>query len=93
MEVFILLSYCRITRVSSPRSRASARTTHAALLAFYSIIIVVFFEAIAVSWLYGIQRISDDVQEMLGSKPGKFWLGTWCFAAPLFLAVSRVEGR
>ncbi|CAF1985152.1 unnamed protein product [Rotaria magnacalcarata] len=53
--------------------------------AFYSIIIAVFFEAIAVSWLYGIQRISEDVQEMLGTKPGKFWIGTWCFAAPAFL--------
>ncbi|CAF4291981.1 unnamed protein product, partial [Rotaria magnacalcarata] len=22
---------------------------------------------------------------MLGTKPGKFWIGTWCFAAPAFL--------
>jgi hypothetical protein len=58
-------------------------------LAFYSIIIAVFFEAIAVSWLYGIKRISEDVQEMLGSKPGRFWLGTWCIAAPVFLGVNK----
>ena len=57
-------------------------------LAFYSIIIVVFFEAIAVSWLYGIDRISDDVHEMLGSRPGKFWIFTWCAAAPIFLGVT-----
>jgi solute carrier family 6 dopamine transporter-like protein 3 len=58
-------------------------------LAFYSIIIAVFFEAIAVSWLYGIKRISEDVKQMLGSKPGRFWLGTWCIAAPVFLGVKN----
>lgn len=60
--------------------------------AFYSIIIAVFFEAIAVSWLYGIKRISEDVQEMLGSKPGKFWLVTWCIAAPVFLGGIILSG-
>ncbi|CAF1046306.1 unnamed protein product [Rotaria sp. Silwood1] len=60
--------------------------------AFYSIIIAVFFEAIAVSWLYGIQRISEDVKEMLGTKPGRFWLGTWCIAAPLFLGGIILSG-
>jgi len=59
------------------------------ILAFYSIIIAVFFEAIAVSWLYGIKRISEDVKEMLGTKPGVFWIVTWCLAAPVFLAVMK----
>ena len=57
-------------------------------VAFYSIIIAVLFEAIAVSWLYGIKRISEDVKEMLGTKPGLFWIVTWCVAAPLFLGAS-----
>ncbi len=48
---------------------------------------MVFFEAIAVSWLYGIKRISEDVKQMLGTKPGKFWIVTWCVAAPVFLGV------
>jgi len=61
------------------------------ILAFYSIIIAVLFEAIAVSWLYGINRISEDVKEMLGSKPGKFWIVTWCVAAPLFLGVMKLN--
>ncbi|UJR22171.1 hypothetical protein I4U23_025235 [Adineta vaga] len=60
--------------------------------AFYSIIIAVLFEAIAVSWLYGIKRISEDVKEMLGSKPGKFWIITWCLAAPLFLGGIVLSG-
>ncbi len=61
-------------------------------LAFYSIIIAVFFEAIAVSWLYGIERVSEDIKQMLGSKPGKFWIVTWCVAAPLFLAGIVLSG-
>lgn len=58
-------------------------------LAFYSIIIAVFFEAIAISWIYGIKRISSDIQEMLGTKPGIFWIVTWCVAAPVFLGVTN----
>lgn len=60
--------------------------------AFYSIIIAVFFEAIAVSWLYGIQRISDDVKQMLGTTPGRFWIITWCVAAPVFLGGIILSG-
>ncbi|CAF3332523.1 unnamed protein product [Rotaria socialis] len=60
--------------------------------AFYSIIIAVLFEAIAVSWLYGIERISEDVKEMLGTKPGKFWIITWCLIAPLFLGGIVLSG-
>ncbi|CAF3894521.1 unnamed protein product, partial [Rotaria sp. Silwood1] len=60
--------------------------------AFYSIIIAVLFEAIAVSWLYGIKRISEDIQEMLGTKPGKFWIITWCLVAPVFLGGIVVSG-
>jgi len=47
------------------------------------------FEAIAVSWLYGIKRISEDIKEMLGTKPGVFWIVTWCVAAPVFLGVMK----
>ncbi len=47
------------------------------------------FEAIAVSWLYGIKRISEDIKEMLGTKPGAFWIVTWCVAAPVFLGVMK----
>ncbi len=61
------------------------------ILAFYSIIIAVLFEAIAVSWLYGIKRISEDVKQMLGSKPGIFWIVTWCFVAPVFLGVMKID--
>jgi hypothetical protein len=30
---------------------------------------------------------------MLGSKPGRFWIITWCGAAPIFLGVSIIAIR
>lgn len=60
--------------------------------AFYSIIIAVFFEAVAVSWIYGIKRISEDIKQMLGTKPGIFWIATWCVAAPVFLGGIIISG-
>ena len=89
MQEFILLNYCKIMLVKIISSFFSNQFLTIKYLAFYSIIIAVFFEAIAVSWLYGIKRISEDVKQMLGSKPGRFWLGTWCIAAPVFLGVKN----
>ncbi|XP_020791109.1 solute carrier family 6 member 4b [Boleophthalmus pectinirostris] len=51
-----------------------------------SIIAVGFLEAIAVSWFYGIQRFSSDVQAMLGTAPGLFWKVCWVAISPAFLA-------
>ncbi|OCU01692.1 sodium-dependent serotonin transporter [Xenopus laevis] len=50
------------------------------------IIAVVFLEAIAVSWFYGIQRFSNDVKSMLGFAPGIFWRICWVAISPAFLA-------
>jgi solute carrier family 6 dopamine transporter-like protein 3 len=93
MEVFILLNYYKIMLVYEEKQDIFffLGIILIFILAFYSIIIAVLFEAIAVSWLYGINRISDDVKEMLGSKPGKFWIITWCVAAPLFLGVMKLN--
>ncbi|XP_053555806.1 sodium-dependent serotonin transporter-like [Bombina bombina] len=51
-----------------------------------SIIAVVFLEAIAVSWFYGINRFCDDVKSMLGFSPGIFWRVCWIAISPAFLA-------
>ncbi|KAK0138111.1 Sodium-dependent serotonin transporter [Merluccius polli] len=51
-----------------------------------SIIAVGFLEAIAVSWFYGINRFSNDIQAMLGSAPGIFWKVCWVIISPAFLA-------
>ena len=55
-----------------------------------SLLFVAFFEAIAVAWFYGIDRLSDDINEMLGSRPGLFWRLCWKFFSPLFLLTAIV---
>ncbi|XP_045474082.1 sodium-dependent dopamine transporter isoform X2 [Harmonia axyridis] len=51
----------------------------------YSMLFAVFFESIAVSWIYGTQRFCDDIKDMIGFSPGIYWRFCWKFAAPLFL--------
>ncbi|KAF7687699.1 hypothetical protein HF521_014927 [Silurus meridionalis] len=51
-----------------------------------SIIAIVFLEATAVSWFYGINRFSNDVKAMLGHMPGLFWRFCWVAISPTFLA-------
>ncbi|XP_071094125.1 sodium-dependent serotonin transporter-like [Haliotis cracherodii] len=50
-----------------------------------SILLVVFLEAAAVSWIYGTKRFSQDIEAMLGAPPGPFWRITWTFISPVFL--------
>ncbi|XP_016321378.1 sodium-dependent serotonin transporter-like [Sinocyclocheilus anshuiensis] len=51
-----------------------------------SIIAIVFLEATAVSWFYGINRFSNDIKSMLGYTPGLFWKVCWVAISPAFLA-------
>ncbi|KAJ9573707.1 hypothetical protein L9F63_008920, partial [Diploptera punctata] len=52
-----------------------------------SLLCSALFEAIAVSWFYGLERFSQDVQSMLGSKPGLYWRICWKFISPIFIIV------
>lgn len=58
----------------------------------YSILIAVFFEAIAVSWIYGTTRFCDDIRDMIGISPGIYWRVCWKFVAPIFLMFITVYG-
>lgn len=58
----------------------------------YSILIAVFFEAIAVSWIYGTTRFCDDIRDMIGITPGIYWRVCWKFVAPIFLIFITVYG-
>lgn len=58
----------------------------------YSILIAVFFEAIAVSWIYGTDRFCEDIRDMIGFAPGIYWRVCWRFVAPIFLLFIIVYG-
>ncbi|XP_040062555.2 sodium-dependent dopamine transporter [Ixodes scapularis] len=60
--------------------------------ASYSILIAVFFEAVAVSWIYGIRRFSEDIQEMLGFPVGCWWKFCWAVVAPFFILIIIASG-
>jgi solute carrier family 6 noradrenalin transporter-like protein 2 len=51
-----------------------------------SLLTTVFFEAVAVSWVYGLKNFSEDVYAMLGHRPGLYWKICWKFVSPCFLA-------
>ncbi|GFY50126.1 sodium-dependent serotonin transporter [Trichonephila inaurata madagascariensis] len=50
-----------------------------------SLLFIVFVEAAAVCWIYGAERFSDQVKEMLGYRPGIFWRVCWKYISPVFI--------
>ncbi|XP_038059793.1 sodium-dependent dopamine transporter-like isoform X1 [Patiria miniata] len=65
--------------------------------ASYSILIAVFFEAVAISWCYGMsfpptKRISSDIKEMLGYYPGLYWRVCWPVVGPAFVLCCSAFG-
>jgi len=51
-----------------------------------SLLTTVFFEVIAVSWVYGLGNFGNDIKAMLGHRPGLYWRICWKFISPLVLA-------
>lgn len=47
------------------------------------LIIIAFFELIVISYVYGHKKFSDDVQKMIGERPGMYWQVMWRFISPL----------
>ncbi|KAG8230301.1 hypothetical protein J437_LFUL008492 [Ladona fulva] len=52
-----------------------------------AILFVVFVEAAGVCWVYGVERFSNDIQSMLGHRPGIFWRVCWNYISPIFILV------
>uniref|UniRef100_A0A8D0WD05 Transporter n=1 Tax=Sus scrofa TaxID=9823 RepID=A0A8D0WD05_PIG len=50
-----------------------------------AILFAVLMEAVGVSWFYGVDRFSNDIQQMMGFKPGLYWRLCWKFVSPAFL--------
>ncbi|XP_061165216.1 sodium- and chloride-dependent glycine transporter 2-like [Saccostrea echinata] len=51
----------------------------------YSLLFVCFSELVAISWVYGWRRFSEDIELMLGFKPNIYWIATWTVIAPVFI--------
>ncbi|KAM3873378.1 sodium-dependent neutral amino acid transporter B(0)AT3-like [Diretmus argenteus] len=51
------------------------------------LLIIAFFEIIAVVYIYGIKRFNDDIEWMSGHRPNMYWQVTWRFISPFMLLV------
>lgn len=50
-----------------------------------AILFVVFIEAAGVFWFYGVDNFSEDIKQMIGTRPGLFWRICWKYISPVFL--------
>lgn len=51
------------------------------------ILLVAFFECLAVAWLYGANRFYDNIEMMIGYKPNNYMKISWMFITPIFTLV------
>ncbi|XP_031829550.1 sodium-dependent nutrient amino acid transporter 1 [Nomia melanderi] len=51
----------------------------------FIIVFLASFELVAVSWVYGVDNLLDDVEFMVGTRPSFYWRFCWNFATPLSL--------
>ncbi|XP_070182929.1 sodium- and chloride-dependent glycine transporter 2-like [Littorina saxatilis] len=54
--------------------------------ASYSVLFIGLVECVALSWIYGTDRILDNMESMLGRRPSKIWTFSWKYFAPIGLA-------
>ncbi|XP_040007293.1 sodium- and chloride-dependent GABA transporter ine [Xiphias gladius] len=58
--------------------------------AIVSIMFLAFFEVIAICWSYGVNRLSDNLEEMNGKRANIFLRLCWLIVAPVLIAVILV---
>ena len=58
-----------------------------------SLMFLAFFEVIAVTWVYGTERLSRDYATMTGARPLVYFQVCWRFLAPFLILVSRLSWR
>ncbi|XP_076452847.1 sodium- and chloride-dependent GABA transporter ine-like isoform X2 [Babylonia areolata] len=50
-----------------------------------SLMILAFFEVIAISWFYGARRLAEDIRSMTGSRPNLFFIVCWYVISPVLI--------
>lgn len=51
----------------------------------WSVMLTALIETIAFSWVYGADRVLDDIEQMLGFRPSFFWKFCWKFVSPAII--------
>ena len=47
-----------------------------------SLLFLGFFETLTLAWIYGTDRFSQDIEKMIGRRPGVWWWFCWRFCVP-----------
>ena len=52
-----------------------------------SLMYIALFETIAIVWLYGVRRLSANIEDMTGRKPSIIFRICWMFVSPVLILV------
>ncbi|XP_028838230.1 sodium- and chloride-dependent GABA transporter ine isoform X3 [Denticeps clupeoides] len=58
--------------------------------AIVSIMFLAFFEIVAICWVYGVRRLSDNLKEMTGNGPSIFFKVCWWLICPVLITIILV---
>ncbi|KAK2181587.1 hypothetical protein NP493_391g02039 [Ridgeia piscesae] len=58
--------------------------------ATYSVLLIALVESIALSWVYGYDRLAADIKLMIGVRIGWYWKITWKYISPITLGTLLV---
>ncbi|KAM6970627.1 sodium- and chloride-dependent GABA transporter 1 [Aplochiton taeniatus] len=58
--------------------------------AIVSIMFLAFFEVVAICWVYGVKRLSDNLEEMTGKRANIFFRVCWMVVSPVLVTVILV---
>lgn len=52
---------------------------------------VCFFQTVAISWAFGVDKLCDCIEQMMGFRPSRFWTFSWKYFAPLVMIIIFVS--
>ncbi|KAI4879641.1 hypothetical protein NFI96_016147, partial [Prochilodus magdalenae] len=58
--------------------------------AIVSIMFLAFFEVVAICWIYGVRRLSSNLEEMVGKRPSIFFRVCWILICPVLVTIILV---
>ncbi|KAG1663867.1 Sodium- and chloride-dependent glycine transporter 2 [Nymphon striatum] len=51
----------------------------------WSLLLIGVVECVVISWVYGYDRFADNIAEMIGSRPNKYWQSVWKYITPIVM--------